>query len=217
MPTRFAGTGEIDRTAVTRVEWLTLGGPVTPWRELGLLVDDDGLVPLFGPGIRLVGGERPGILGWALSDAAEVLEATVDGLPTDVVPPLAPRFAEHPLGAIGLDHVVVVTNDLERTSDAVTAATGAPRRRVREVGAMRQGFHRLGPLIVELVEHADLPPGPAEFWGLVINVEDLEVAVERLGPELVSGSKPAVQPGRSIATLRPEAGLGLPVALMTPG
>jgi hypothetical protein len=202
---------------VTQVEWVTVGGPVAPWRELGLVVDDHGLVPLFGPGIRLVGGDERGIVGWALSGAATMVEGAVDGLPTEVVAPLAPRFAEHPLGAIGLDHVVVVTNDLERTSDAVTAATGAPRRRVREVGAMRQGFHRLGPLILELVEHADLPPGPASFWGLVIDVEDLEVAVEQLGPELISAAKPAVQPGRSIATVRPEAGLGLPVALMTPG
>jgi len=112
---------------------------------------------------------------------------------------------------------VIVTNDLDRTSDAVTAMTDAPRRRVREVGAMRQGFHRLGPLIVELVERADLLPGPASFWGLVLNVEDLDVAVERLGPELIGPAKPAVQPGRSIATVRAEAGLGLPVALMTPG
>ena len=140
----------------------------------------------------------------------------IDGLPTEVVAPPPPVLAEHPLGAIGLDHVVVVTDDLERTSAALADATGAPLKRVREVGEIRQGFHRLGPLIVEVVERAGLPPGPAAFWGLVLNVEDLDVAAERLGPELISPPKPAVQPGRSIATVRAEAGLGLPVALMTP-
>ena len=50
----------------------------------------------------------------------------------------------------------------------------------------------------------------------MINVEDLDVAVSALGPELISAAKAAVQPGRSIATVRDEAGLGLPVALMTP-
>ena len=53
-------------------------------------------------------------------------------------------LVEHPLGAIGLDHVVVTTDSLERTCAAIEAATGAPLKRVREVGEIRQGFHRLG-------------------------------------------------------------------------
>ena len=124
---------------------------------------------------------------------------------------------EHPIGAIGLDHVVVTTDSLERTCTAIEAATGAPLKRVREVGEMRQGFHRIGGLIVEVVERAGLPVAPAWFWGLVLNVEDLDAAAERIGPDAISDPRPAVQPGRSIATLRESAGLGLPVALMTPG
>jgi hypothetical protein len=204
---------------MTRVEWLTVGGPAEPWRDLGLIVDDDGVIPLFGTGIRLVGGDRRGLLGWALSgaSAADGAAIDVDGLPTELVDPLPPRFAEHPLGAIGLDHVVIVTDDLDRTTDAITAVTAVPRKRVREVGEIRQGFARLGSLIVEVVERAGLPAGPATFWGLVLNVEDLDVAVERLGDEVIGAARPAVQAGRSIATVRAEAGLGLPVALMTPG
>ena len=197
------------------VEWLTVGGPVEPWRRLGLVVTDGGLIPLFGPGLRLSGEVSGGIRGWALSGLTEAV-TTIDGLPTEPVAPATPILAEHSLGAIGLDHVVVVTDDLERTSRALDAATGSPLKRVREVGELRQGFHRLGPLIVELVERTGLVEGPAAFWGLVLNVDDLDVAVGHLGPELISPSKPAVQPGRSIATVREEAGLGLPVALMTP-
>ena len=140
----------------------------------------------------------------------------IDGLATAVVEPVAPALAEHPLGAFELDHVVVSTDSLERTCAAITEATGAPLRRVREVGVIRQGFHRLGGLIVEVVERRGQPEGPASFWGLVLNVEDLDAAVAHVGPELIGPPKDAVQPGRRIATVRDAAGLGLPVALMSP-
>ena len=48
------------------------------------------------------------------------------------------------------------------------------------------------------------------------NVADLDGLCERLGPSVISPAKDAVQPGRRIATVRAEIGLGLPVALMTP-
>jgi hypothetical protein len=198
-----------------RVEWLTVGGAVEPWERLGLVVHE-GLVPLFGTGIRIAAGARPGIGGWALSGAVEP-STDVDGLATELVEPMSPIFVNHPLGAFQLDHVVVTTDSLERTCREIERATGAPLRRVREVEQMRQGFHRLGGLIVEVVERSGLPEGPAAFWGLVMNVEDLDTAVARLGPDVIGASRPAVQPGRSIATVQESAGLGLPVALMTPG
>ncbi len=113
---------------------------------------------------------------------------------------------------------MVTTPDLERTSAAIAEATGCELKRIREVGSMRQGFHRIGSggLIVELVERPDVPDGPAAFWGLVVNVDDLDVACEHIGAERISPPKDAVQPGRRIATVRAETGLGLPVALMTP-
>ena len=48
------------------------------------------------------------------------------------------------------------------------------------------------------------------------NVADLHEACDRLGPDVVSLPKAAVQPGRFIATVRAAVGLGLPLALMTP-
>jgi hypothetical protein len=56
----------------------------------------------------------------------------------------------------------------------------------------------------------------ASFWGFVWNVADLHEVCERLGPEVISLPKAAVQPGRFIATVRGSVGLGLPLALMTP-
>jgi hypothetical protein len=198
-----------------RAEWLVVGGSPEPWERLGLTVVDGG-APLFGTGIRFDATAAPGIVRWQLS-GVDAAVTEIDGLVTEVVPPGPPVLVTHAAGAIGLDHVVVTTNDLDRTCTAVEAATGAPLRRVREAGEIRQGFHRLGGgLIVEVVERAGLPAAPAWFWGLVINVEDLAAAAARIGSDGIGPVTDAVQPGRRIATVRPTLGLGVPVALMTP-
>ncbi len=57
--------------------------------------------------------------------------------------------------------------------------------------------------------------GPPSSWGLAFVAPDLDATVVALG-DRVSEIRPAVQPGRRIATLRRSAGLSLPVALMTP-
>ena len=111
----------------------------------------------------------------------------------------------------------MLTGSLDRTCGAIEDATGAPLKRVRELGEIRQGFHRLGRggLIVEVVERPEVGDDPASFWGVVINVDDLDAATAVAGPDLIGAAKDAVQPGRRIATVRSEAGLGLPVALMS--
>jgi hypothetical protein len=119
------------------------------------------------------------------------------------------------MGATGFDHVVVMTSSIERTCGAIEAATAAPLKRVRDVGPVRQGFHRLGPLIVEVVESSRVTADIATFWGLVLIVDDIHEAAGRLGPDVISHPKTAVQLGRLIATFRDGAGLGLPVALMS--
>lgn len=207
-----------------RAEHLTISGSIDAWRGIGLTVTDDGRVPFLFASLQVVDvarGAGPGIVGWALSGVDPAV-TSIDGLATEVVAATEPELAEHPNGAIELDHVVVLTSSLDRTCGAIETATGAPLKRVREVGTMRQGFHRLGRggLIVEVVERSDVADGSgddvAAFWGLVINVHDLDAAVELIGPERIGAPKDAVQPGRRIATVRPEAGLGTAVALMSP-
>ncbi len=218
--------------STSSVEWLTIAGDPEVWRSLGLTVTDDGVVPLIGTSLRIVSpadDESTGVVSWALSDispdglesidgptATDGLES-IDGLPTEAVAAAEPMFADHALGALSLDHVVVLTPDLERTSRAIAEATGCELKRVREIGAMRQGFHRIGPggLIVELVERPEVPSGAASFWGIVLIVEDIDAACGRLGPDRISPPKDAVQPGRRIATVRASVDLGLPVALMS--
>lgn len=202
-----------------KVEWLSVAGDPDVWRSLGLVVSADGVIPLIGTSLRIVdSAEGTGIVGWALSGIDTALDATpIDGLATEVVDAGPPIFGQHELGASGLDHVVVMTNDLDRTTGAIAQATTSELKRVRQVGAMRQGFHRIGRggLIVEVVERPDVEEGPATFWGLVLNVDDLDVACERIGDGRISPPKDAVQPGRRIATIDTAVGLGLPVALMT--
>ena len=185
------------------------------WAALGFAVDGD-TIALGGVSLAF-GLPGRGIVGWLV---AGVEDASVDGLPALAAPPAA-GAAVHLNGAIGIDHVVIATPDFKRTAGALERA-GMPLRRTREApGGVLQGFRRLGPAILELVqtpggdENPAHPDGPARFWGLVVVVADLEALAGRLGEHL-GPIKPAVQPGRRIATLRTSAGLGQPVAFMDP-
>ncbi|HEY8865706.1 MAG TPA: hypothetical protein VIM22_02145, partial [Solirubrobacteraceae bacterium] len=71
------------------------------------------------------------------------------------------------------------------------------------------------PILEVVGPVGDDASAPATFWGLVVVVGDLDAAVATLG-DRVGTPRQAVQPGRRIATLRGEAGLGVPVAFMTP-
>jgi hypothetical protein len=187
---------------------LALADPPERWRALGFAVAD-GSCSMGEVSLQL-GSPGEGITGWAVTGVDSVL----DGLPNFGVIAPSPS-ATHPNGAIGVDHVVVVTPDFDRTAAAFEEA-GIPLRRIRDAGGFQQGFRRLGPAILELVEAPGAPPGPARFWGLVIVVADLDALAERLGDGL-GRVRDAVQPGRRIATLRESAGLGEAVAFMSPG
>ena len=200
--------------SVTLTE-LELGGAVAPWERLGFAVDGDGL-RVGTVRLRFPGGEPAGIAGWTLAGAGS---ADLDGLRTRLVAEAeaAGEPPVHPNGALRLDHVVVFTPELDRTFAAFEAA-GLDLRRVRDAGTperpMRQGFYRLGETILEVVGDVE-PGGPARFWGLVVIVSDLDALAERLGDDL-GAPRDAVQPGRRIATVRDPAGLGVPVAFMSP-
>ena len=190
---------------------LELGGEAAPWADLGFRVEGDGSVRVGAVTLRFAPAEGAGIRGWTLAGAQG--DGPIDGLPTRRVPAAAPEEPPaHPNGALRLDHVVVMTPDLDRTFAALQAA-GLDLRRVREAGEHRQGFYRVGEAILEVVGDVE-PPGPARFWGLVVVVEDLDAVADRLGDRL-GRARDAVQPGRRIATVRDAAGLGVPVALMT--
>lgn len=184
---------------------IAVADPPERWTRLGFAVDAQGCLALGGVAVQL-GASGRGITGWSLGP--------VDGLPVcDPLPEPAP--VAHPNGALRLDHVVVLTPDFDRTA-AAFAAAGLEYRRVAGEAGRRQGFRRLGPAILEVVEVPELSPGPARFWGLVPVVEDLDALHALLGPELLGEPHAAVQPGRRIATVRRAAGLSLAMAFITP-
>lgn len=198
---------------------LALGDPPERWRALGFTVGEDGRFTLGGVEIRLGAGGH-GITNWTVTGGSG-LDAAL-GLTGRVPGPEAPRApdarapgagppARHPNGATGLDHVVVVVPDFEATAAALEQV-GLPFRRVRQASAtVRQGFRRLGPVILEVVE----APGAAAagFWGLVAVVPDLD-ALGALAAPHVKPPRPAVQPGRRIAPVGRSAGLTTQLAFM---
>lgn len=168
--------------------------------------------------VELIGGEGE-IEGWALSGERH---GALDGLATvsaGAARATRPEPATaHPNGALAIDHLVVFTPDLNRTTTAMEGI-GFELRRVREATEpgpdVRQAFFRPDGAIVEVVENAHAADGPARFWGLTVAVRDLDHCTRMLGSRL-GEAREAVQPGRRIATFRREAALGVPVALISP-
>jgi len=214
---------------------LSIADPPELWCALGFTIQDHRID--LGSVELTLGGPGHGITGWAIH-GLHAGTTEIDGLSTVAAdhpdaaagPGHHPDAAAgavhhpgaagtaHPNGAIGLDHVVIVSADFDRTA-AELERVGLVLRRVLEVGAppssFRQGFRRIGPAILELVEAPSMPAGPARFWGLVAIVDDLDTLAADLGSKL-SAPKPAVQAGRRIATLRQSAGLSTRVGFMTP-
>jgi hypothetical protein len=221
-----ADSGSEASSAVT-IDELVLADEPERWAALGFTVAA-GCAQLGRVSLRLAGlGAGRGILSWSLRGIAGV---ELDGLPTErSESPLRAIAPAHPNGVLAIDHIVAFSPALDRSVRALQGA-GLDLRRIREqptpAGAPRQAFFRLGEEVLEVVqepdgvvEHQDGPAHDparsARLWGLALTVEDLDRAVEGLG-ENVGSIRPAVQPGRRIATVRRSAGLAIPVALIHP-
>jgi catechol 2,3-dioxygenase-like lactoylglutathione lyase family enzyme len=233
---------------VTRLVELGIAADPNAWRDVGFAVDEAGVCRIGRVQLRI--DPRAGALGlrsWVLADVPDPDLTDVDGIPTTIEPPPSGRVQSaeraqpaeralpperavpdlHPLGAVVIDHVVVVTPDLPRTIAAVERGLGLSLRRVRDSDAgggrraggtpMRQAFFWLGEVVLEVVGGAEPDPrgGPARGYGIAITVDDLDAATARL-EDRIGPAKDAVQPGRRIATIRKQAGLVVPVALMGP-
>jgi hypothetical protein len=206
------------------LEEIVVAAEAAAWRDAGFRVEGD-----VGAVVR-VGTSAIGLAGAAVGKRIVrcalrgVDSETFDGLPivrSDSAPAVE-LSAPHPNGVVAIDHLVAFTPDLDRTVRA-GQALGLDLRRIRDepapAGSPRQAFFRLGDLILELAQAPPdsplQPDGSARFYGLAFLVEDIDATAASLGP-LCSEPRAAVQPGRRIATVSREAGLGLPVAFMTP-
>ena len=207
--------------AVT-IDEILVGDPPEAWEAAGFAVDADGTCRIGTVRVRLLGrdgGKR--ILGWSLrgAPAARLADGRLDGLPTSASTEDPAEPATHPNGATHIDHVVLLSPDLARTTAAL-AALGIEQRGERETesyGApMRQIFFRLGEVILELVGGTEAGEGDPGFFGLAITVADLDATAALLGDHL-GAAKDAVQDGRRIATLRHrDLGMSVATALMSP-
>jgi len=198
---------------------LVVRGDRTPWERLGFRTGEDG-VGVDAVWISFRGDDDgPGMSSWELTGDGP---PSIDGLATtwtsDAVA-VSAVAAGHPNGTTRLDHVVVMTDDLDRTIAALTDA-GLEHRRTRSTGTperpVRQAFFWLGDVILEVVGDVPHEQAGARFWGLVAVVPDVDAVATQLGPDLVGAPKDAVQRGRRIVTVRPEAGLSVPLAFLTP-
>jgi hypothetical protein len=188
---------------------LAIADPPARWRSLGFSVGAGDRLLVAGVELAL-GVAGRGITGWTLRHAPPGAE--IDGLPTSVTEAPPPeRDGAHSNRALGVDHVVIVTPDFDRTAAAL-AGRGLELRRIRQAGDRRQGFRRLGPTIMELVEAPEA--GAPAFWGLTIVVAELDVLAREHAQ--IGEVRPAVQPGRRIAMVDAGAGLSTRLALMDP-
>ena len=165
------------------------------WSAAGFSVDAQATI-VGDVSIAFVEGDG-GIVDWTLAvDAAD------------------PPATTHANGVTEIDHVVMIAPDLQRKIDELEEQ-GIELRRLREgetgMGTYRQAFFRLGRPILEVVEGDE----PERLWGITFATQDIDAAAALLGDKL-GRVKDAVQPGQRIATVRREAGLGLPVALISP-
>lgn len=195
----------------------------------GFRIEPEGTCLVGGVALRFAGADAGrGIVGWSLTGLPEAAGPEMDGIPTTaaVMEPAATEpgatapAGDHPNGVRGVDHVVLLSPDVDRTMAALAEIGAAPRReRQGDLGgaAVRQVFFRLGEVIVELVGAPGASgDGPAELWGVTFVVSDIDAAAAFLGAG-ASAVKAAVQPGRRITTLRHrDFGITTRIALISP-
>ncbi len=206
---------------MTRVVAITVGGRVAPWHDIGIVGGLLGDVRLNIDESLPVGLHHLDLAG------CPTRASHIAGLPVvhvddaQVVDTVAPSNAssQFALHIVGVDHVVVLANDVRATCSEIADQSGAPLKRVKEGDRGVQGFHRWGSVILEVVERQLVAPNDsattASYWGLVVVVDQIDQVATHLGPDVIGAPKPAVQPGRRIATVRSGAGLGVPLALMS--
>ena len=193
---------------------LTVADDPDAWEAAGFTVRD-GRCKIGGVSVRFVEGSD-GINAWGFA-ALDDPVTSVDGIPTTSIEAQTMELWSHANGSTQLDHVVVSSPDSARTTAALEAV-GLPAKRTRDIGkGMQQVFFRAGEAIIELVGPVEPKgDGPAGFYGLAINVDDLDATKATLG-DLLTDPKDAVQPGRRIATLKTrDLGIATAIAFMTP-
>jgi Glyoxalase/Bleomycin resistance protein/Dioxygenase superfamily len=209
------------------IDTIVIADPPETWAAAGFNVDDDGTCQVGTVCLRLAGPEAgKRIVSWTLRDVPEST-TSIDGLPTGAAPATGPPAGSaHDNGVESIDHLVILSPDVDRTIAAL-GSVGIEPRQTRQVDAeqygfaARQTFFRLGEVILELIGADEPMEGaadrPAGFFGLAYTVRDLDATAALLADH-IGRVKDAVQPGRKITTLRhKDLGMSVATAFMSPG
>jgi hypothetical protein len=204
------------------IDELQVGDDVEAWRAAGFTVEGD-VCRIGSVVVRLTGATGPrGLRSWSLRGVADHDLAAFEereGLATRGSTAPDSDGHPHPLGVTRIDHLVVMTPHIARTT-ASLEALGLDVRRVRDAdmggSPVRQVFFRLGEVVLEVVGAPDgSGDGPATFWGITHRVADIDASAAMLG-ERRGKVRDAVQPGRRITTLRTrEMGISVATALIS--
>jgi hypothetical protein len=210
------------------IESLHIADPAEAWTRAGFSIDRDvdsdadHVCRIGGVRVRLIGRSRgSGIVGWTLRGLPpDSRPADVDGIPTASSQADEPAPAAHPNGVTAIDHVVLMSPDLDRTVRALAALGVHPRReRDAEIGGrpIRQIFFRFADVVIEVVgSPGTAGTGPATLWGITYVVADIDATAAFLG-EHTTAVKQAVQPGRRITTVRhQDFGMSVRTAMISP-
>ncbi|MEZ0342007.1 glyoxalase [Mycobacterium sp. pV006] len=199
---------------------LQVADPADAWTRCGFDVDADGVCSVGGVAIRLLGRERgTGIVGWSLGGLPPESPDELDGIPTTRSDSPGAAPGAHPNGVTAIDHVVLMSPNLQRTVTSLAAIGVHPRReRDAELGGrpIRQIFFRLGDVILEVVGSRDSAGADvSRLWGITYVVTDIDATAAFFG-DLTAPVKDAVQPGRRITTLRNlELGMSVRTAMIS--
>ena len=204
------------------VDELEVADPTDAWTRAGFTVDSDAVCRIGGVRVRLVGrGRGAGIVGWSLRGLPSDRSLDdLDGVATTRSSAIATPPATHANGVTAIDHVVLLSPDLGRTVESLTAVGVNPRReRDGELNgqSIRQIFFRLGEVILEVVGSPQTTgDGPSTLWGITYVVADIDATASFFGDRTLP-VKDAVQPGRRITTLRHhEFGMSVRTAMISP-
>jgi hypothetical protein len=195
----------------TQLLELQTGDDPVAWQRLGFTIDD-GTCTIGSVTVRL-DGDGGGLRGWTFG-GGEGPEA-IDGIATSWAqpPPHPGREPSHPNGATAIDHVVVFTDDRDRTASALVDAGGDLRKRVEPPPfPAPMAFVRFDSTVVEV---AQTNTASAQLWGIVAVVPDVDVLARKLGG-LVGAPRQAIQEGRRIVTATRTPGLRTALAFITP-
>ena len=196
---------------------LHAGGQTKSWESIGLKFDGFSCY-LADVALEIHEG-TPALTGWTIA-AEHPGVFDIDGIATTVVAASHSRASSSPCGTekiTGLDHVVINTDNLDRTCDALCERLGVEVRRERDAGnGVVQRFIKLSNTIIEVVTGPHITTPGASLWGMVISVDNMETWAAHCGPDVTSVPKQATQPGRLISTVRSGVGLGVPFAVMSP-